>query len=106
MKIEANTNIYYNHNQSVQYGFSAQKSRRNLHKNRGSRTTKIEAVVQHLLNPYGRTDPYSLHKNRGPYSVVRIVLIRTTKFLSKLGSDFEVVDWHGFQESFVLGKER
>jgi hypothetical protein len=36
-KIEANTSIYYCHNQSVQYGFSTQKSRRNLHGNRGIR---------------------------------------------------------------------
>jgi hypothetical protein len=38
---------------------------------------KIEAAVQHLLNLYNRTDQYSLHRNRGMYSVVRTVRIRT-----------------------------
>jgi hypothetical protein len=68
----------------------------NLHRNR--------MVV---LNSYGHTDPYNLHRNRGPYIAVRTVLsVQRTNFLRKLGLDFEEVDCYGFQESFVLGKER
>jgi len=68
---------------------------------------KFETATQHLLIPYRRMDPYSLHRNQGPYNPVHTVRIRTVYTISsKLGSDFEEVNWHGFQESFVLGKER
>jgi hypothetical protein len=64
------------------------------HRNRGSRTAFIESVQS-----YGSIQ--SAQKSRS----VQYRSIHRTEFLGKLGLNFEV-DWHGFQESYVLGKER
>jgi hypothetical protein len=93
MEIEANASINDNHNQSVQYSF--------LHRNRGKLCTKNDASVQHLLNPYGRMDPYSLDKNRGLYCVIRTAY-RISEFV---GLRIQGGCWHIFQGS-LSGEKR